>query len=314
MLLILPVITFADDLDHPVSGDDSVASEIDQSKISSNSPFIINGESADGVESSKAVGEDYTFNHGVKEVSLGKETAKKKYEDFGYTTPGSFANQENYIDLDKEKIAKDLRKGSSGGVNLSFIKNNFNYQSSNDIINRTISTGPKSIKGGALYIRNDSYIAKTEYLNVHWSIGSGVSYSSGKGIFIDGNRSEATFNFWEVPLDIGLGLEFQVSSWFKLAGTLGPSALAVLQNRLDFERGEKGKRKYQISPGYFAVAQFKINLTGFSDQAAHEMFTSSDISNLSMNFELRHQDYSKFQDAISISGTSVGIGFTFEYL
>jgi hypothetical protein len=33
-----------------------------------------------------------------------------------------------------------------------------------------------------------------------------------------------------------------------------------------------------------------------------------------MNLEARYQSYQNFQDEIKISGTSLGIGFTFEYL
>lgn len=313
-LISLPLAIHATDLDHPVSGDSEVENELESSKSLGNSPFLVEGEPSENVDNSKPKGEDVIFNHGVKEVSEGKITAKKKYEDFGYTSPGTFEGQENYIDLDKAKIAKDLRKGSTGGINLSFIKNDFSYESTNDVINRTIGSGYKSVKGGALYVRNDAFFMKTDYLNFHWSVGSGVSYSSGKGIFIDGTRSDATFNLWEVPLDLGLGLEIPVSSWFKMSGTAGASALAIMQNRSDFGRGEDGKRKYQFSPGYFAVAQFKVNLSGFNDDAAYELFTSSEITNVFMNVEVRHENYEKFQDEIKISGTSFGVGFTFEYL
>lgn len=313
-LIAMPLSIHATDLDHPVSGDTDVENELENIKTPGNSPFIVDGEPTENVDNSKPRGEDVIFNHGVKEVTADKVTAKKKYEDFGYTAPGTFDGQENYIDLDKAKIAKDFRKASTGGINLSFVKNGYDYQSTNDIIQRTIGGGYKSIKGGALYVRNDAFFLKTEFLNLHWSVGSGVSYSSGKGIFVDGSRSDATFNLWEVPVDLGLGAEIPISSWFKASGTAGPSVLTMLQNRSDFERGEDGKRKFQFSPGYFASAQFKINLSGFNDEQAYELFTSSEITNLFMNIEIRHQNYENFKNEIKVSGTSFGIGFTFEYL
>lgn len=46
----------------------------------------------------------------------------------------------------------------------------------------------------------------------------------------------------------------------------------------------------------------------------YDLFTSSRITNLYLNLEARQQSYESFQDEISISGTSFGIGFTFEYL
>ena len=313
-LILIPAVVHATDLEHSVSGDSEIESDLENSKVPNNSPYIVNGEPSENVDNNKIEGVDVIFNHGVKEVTNEKVTAKKKYEDFGYTTPGTFSGQENYIDLDKSKIAKDFRRSSTGGVNLSFVKNNYDYQSTDDIIQRTLGEGPKSMKGGALYFRNDSFFLKTDFLNLHWSIGTGVSYSTGKGIFIDGTRSDATFSFWEVPVDLGIGLELQIANWIKAAGTAGPSLQMILQNRSDFERGEKGKRVYQYSPGYFASAQFKINLTNFNDEQAYELFTSSEITNLFLNLEIRHQNFEKFKDDIKISGTSFGLGFTFEYL
>lgn len=313
-LIALPLSVHAADLDHTVSGDSEIENELENATTPGNSPYIVDGEPSENVDNSKPKGDDVIFNHGVKEVSAEKITAKKKYEDFGYTAPGTFDGQENYIDIDKEKMAKDFRKNSTGGINLSFVKNNYKYTSTNDIINRTIGEGYKSIKGGALYVRNDSFFLRTDYLHLHWSVGSGLSYSSGKGIFVDGTRSDATFNLWEVPLDAGLGAEIPLSSWFVIAGTAGPSAMVMMQNRSDFERGEDGKRKFQFSPGYFASAQFKVNLSGFNNEQAYELFTSSEITNLFMNLEIRHHNYANFKDEIKVSGTSFGIGFTFEYL
>ena len=312
--LSLSFSAMAADLDHSVAGDSNLEDVIGADKeVSGESPYIINGEPANTVENSKAKGADYIFNHGVQEVS-DKITSKKQFQDVGYTPPGTFENQENYLEIDKVKMARDIRKGSSGGMNITFFKDNYDYQSTNDIINRTVTTGSRSIKGGALYFRNDSYIYRTSFMNFHWSVGAGVGYNSGKGFFIDGTRSDTTFNLWEVPVDLGAGLEIPIGTWAKLAGTGGPSVLGLMQNRSDFQRGEKGKRKFQYSPGYFANAQVKINLTGLSEEAAYNLFTTSDITNLFMNFEMRYQSYSNFQDAISISGTSFGVGFTFEYL
>ena len=121
-LALLSAPLHATDLRQNVSEDGNVEDVLGASTASGNSPFLVDGESSDNVEKSKAQGEDYIFNHGVKEVS-DKVTPKKKYEDFGYTLPGTYEKQENYIELDKLKMAKDFRKASTGGLNISFIKN-----------------------------------------------------------------------------------------------------------------------------------------------------------------------------------------------
>ncbi len=312
-LSILSISAYATDLEHSVSGDNEIENSLENTEAKGDTPFVLGTDSGGSVENSKAQGVDYIFDHGVKEVS-DKVTPKKKYEDFGYTPPGSFDKQENYIDIDKKDISKDFRKISTGSMNITFIKNDFDYQSTNDIINRTVGAGYKHIKGGALYFRHDDYLVRRDIINAYWSLGAGVGYNSGKGIFIDGTRSDATFNLWEVPVDLGVGMEVPIYHWFKIAGTGGPSVLGLMQNRSDYQRGEDGKRKFQVSPGYFVNGQMKINLTGFNDETAYDLFTSSQITNLYLNLEARHQSYTSFQDDISVSGTSFGIGFTFEYL
>ena len=238
----------------------------------------------------------------------------KKFEDFGYTTPGSLEGKENYLEIDKKQMSYEFRRLSRKGINLTYLDNRNSYESNNDIINQTIGQGAGHVKGGSLLVRSDQYFFHTFLLNGFWSLGSGVGFNSGKGIFVSGERSETTFRLWEIPLDLGLGLEIPIYHWFKVVGVAGPSGLALYQNRSDFKDGEKGKNKIQVSPGQFASAQFKINLSGFSDEYAHELYTSSNITNLLLNIEARYQSYQKFQDPIKVSGTSFGIGFTFEYL
>lgn len=243
-----------------------------------------------------------------------KKVKALELEDFGYNALGTVPESTSYENIDKKYMVQDFRILSKAALNLSFINNGYDYTSKNDIINQTLDTGFHSGKGGYLLVRNDSYITKARFLNTHWSLGTGIGFSTGKGVFIDGTRSDATINFWEVPLELGLGIEIPISSWFKLVGTGGGGALGVVQSRSDYKKGDKGKRKYQVSPGYFGSAQFKINLTGFSTNWAYDIFTSSDITNIFLNLELRHQSYENFKDDISIAGTSIGAGFTFEYL
>lgn len=305
----LPVI--ATDLDHPVSGS-TVPDEISKIESSANSPYIINGESEDFVSNAKGKTPDFNFSP-QPEINPTIDP-RKEFSETGYTLPGTFEKLESYTELDKAAMARGYRKLSDGGLNLTFIKNDYDYVSTNNIIDRTVSTGADSMKGGSLFIRNDDYYFRSTLLNLHWSVGAGLGYNSGKAFFVDGSRSDTTFNLWEIPIDAGAGLELPIFSVITLAATGGPSVMGLIQNRTDFQRGDEGKRKMQYSYGYFASAQIKINMSTFSDQTAYELFTESKITNLFLNLEARHQNYSNFQDPIEISGTSFGVGFTFEYL
>jgi hypothetical protein len=315
--LLLLIVFFqqarATDLDQVVSGSD-VEDSLATSKASGASPHIIQSyeDTIDNQKIKSNAQPDFIFN-GHPEVSV-KDDPKAKFQDLGYTVPGSFETKENYIEIDKKAMAADFRKQSSGGINITFIKNDFNYESANDIINKTISEGYKHVKGGALYIRSDQYFYRKDFLNTFWSLGGGLGYNSGRGLFVTGERSDTTFKLWEIPVDLGLGLEVPVYHWFKVSAAAGPSVTALYQNRNDLLVGEKGRNKMQVSYGQFANAQFKINLSGFSSETAYTLFTESRITNLYMNLEARYQNYRNFQDEIKISGTSFGIGFTFEYL
>lgn len=305
----------AEDLGQVVSGTE-VEDVLGSMKEVGSSPYIAGENNSSEVESSEVganASPDIMFNKNLKEVSV-KDEPRKKYEDTGYTLPGTYDKSENYLELDKQSVARDLRGLSTHGISITFIKDDFNYESNNDIINRTISEGYKHVKGGVLHLRSDQYFYRTDFLNTFWCVGGGVGFNSGRGIFVNGQQSNTTFKLWEVPLDLGAGLEIPVYHWFKISGAAGPSAMGLFQNRNDLVSGEKGRNKVQVSYGQFANAQFKFNLTGFSSDTAYDLFTSSKITNLFLNLEARYQNYQNFQDDIKISGTSFGIGFTFEYL
>lgn len=307
--------TFAAEPDQIVSGGE-VEDVLGKMKVTEKSPYIIEDEETSEVEKYKVkknAQADYLFNTDVKEVTV-KDDPRLKFEEVGYTTPGTYEKSDTYLEHDKAAMAMDFRKQSSGGFNIAFVKDNYSYESTNDIINRTIGEGYKHVKGGAIHLRSDQYFFRTDFLNTFWLVGAGVGYNSGRGIFINGQRSNTTFKFWEVPVDFGLGLEVPIYHWFKLSAAGGPSALGLFQNRNDFQKGEKGRNKVQASYGQFANAQVKVNLSGFSSETAYDLFTSSKITNLFLNLEARYQSYQNFLDDIKISGTSFGIGFTFEYL
>lgn len=305
----------ADDLNQVVSG-----GEVDDalSKVkptSGTDPYIIYSGSGD-VENAKVKKDDdtdYNFKKRSGDLSV-KNNERRKLEDVGYVPPGTFEKSENYIELDKNQMASEFRNKSSGSVSFAFIKNNYSYTSPNNVINRTIGEGYKHVKGGTLHVRSDQYFFRRDYLNSYWMVGAGVGFNSGRAIFVSGERSDTTLRLWEIPVDLGLGLEIPLYHWFKISGSAGPSGMVLQQNRSDYQRGEDGKNKTQVSYGQFASAQFKFNLTGMSSSLAYDLFSESKITNLLMNLEMRYHNFENFQDDIKVSGTSVGLGFTFEYL
>ncbi len=314
--LITLSVNASDDLNQIVSGSETedFFGKI-QNEDNTSSPYLIlsTEDHLAGPKSESIKKEDVYLPNSISEQNR-PESPKQKFQDFGYTPTGSLEGSENYLEIDKKNMSYQFRRISSGGINVTYVKNSYQYDSSNDIINKTIGEGYKHIKGGALHVRGDQYLFHTFLLNGFWSVGLGAGYNSGRGLFVSGERSDATFRLWEVPVDVALGLEIPIYHWFKIVGTAGPSVLGLYQNRSDFKNGEAGKNKTQVSYGTFANGQFKINLSGFSNDLAYDLFTSSRITNLFLNLEVRYQKYQNFQDPIKVSGSSFGVGFTFEYL
>jgi hypothetical protein len=315
VLLLISLNAFAEDLGHTISGasvKDSLGELSDGPRLSPHVDTLEISNQYSGNTNKKD--EDVVFGNNPKVLDkpLTKDLNLKSN---GYLPPGTLENQKNYLELDKKIFAKDFRYKATSAFTFSYISDSFNYESQNDIINKTISEGYRHIKSGLIQVRSDQYFFKTFALNGFWSAGTGLSYNSGRGTFVTGDKSETKFTLWEMPLDLGIGLELPIYYWFKIVGTAGPSGMILSQNRSDFADNEKGKNKFQFGYGQFAQVQFRMNLTALSDHLAYDLFSSSQITTLSMNLEARYQNYKKFQDPeIAISGTSVGIGFTFEFL
>jgi hypothetical protein len=306
----------AEDLGHSVSGEAVEDVLVVKTKEERTGPFVdtknVSDDYAGKVGNSSQ--EDFIVGASNKDLVV-KDPEVKKLKSSGYVLPGTFDKEKNYLVLDKKQFAKDFGNQSTSALNLAFISDSFKYQSENDIINRTIGEGDQHVKSGMLQVRLDQYLFKTFALNSFWAVGTGVSYNSGKGTFVTGSKSDAKFALWEVPLDLGIGFEVPLYTWVKCAGVIGPSGMVLIQNRNDFQNGEKGKNKYQFGYGPFLSAQFKMNLSAFNENLAYDLFSSSQITRLSLNLEARYENYSHFQDsAIAISGTSFGVGFTFEFL
>ncbi|MGZ3806936.1 MAG: hypothetical protein ACXVCE_02525, partial [Bacteriovorax sp.] len=163
---ILMAPTWATDLSQVVSGGE-VEDSLGNVNVKGPSPYIIHSSDEGAVESQaikKNAEPDFVFSTSKEDITV-KNESKKKLEDFGYTPPGTFEKKENYIELDKKELASDYRKHSAGGINLTFIKNDYSYESENDVINKTISEGYKHVKGGALYIRSDQYFFRRDFVN-----------------------------------------------------------------------------------------------------------------------------------------------------
>ncbi len=318
LISLLVFKTFADEIEGMTISGQEISDEVSKLEIDEDtpdSPYVyknnLNNSEIDNLETK--LKENPFVTDSVKEQNLTTDE-RSELRGFGVVEPGKLANTENYLEINPKEYSRKFIKASTSLIELNYFKDNFDYTSNNDVINRTVGDGYKHVKGGFLSIHRNSYIFKTMFLNGFWSSGLSVGYSSGKGIFVDGSRSDATMTLWQFPLDFGIGIEIPLYYWFKVSIAAGPSGMVLNQNRSDFSSDEKGKSKTQFGYGPYGLAAFKINLSGMFSSFAYDWFTSSQITNLLLNVEMRYHKYSKFLDPIDISGTSIGAGVTFEFL
>ena len=90
--------------------------------------------------------------------------------------------------------------------------------------------------------------------------------------------------------------------------------MGLYQSRTDLDRDNDDRYRRQISYGYFGQAKVQISVSAFFSGIAFSTYSESDMAGMYLNLEARTQSYENFQDDISITGSTFGLGFTFEYL
>jgi hypothetical protein len=226
----------------------------------------------------------------------------------GVTDISSFS-EENIVEK-----KKSIRNSSLNDFTFTYLKDDFEYVDSQGIYNNTYK-GPASSQQFGYLMFGGSHFLTRKFIDTSVGINFGVSYSQGRGVFVGTNeRAKMRFKFWTFPLDLSLAVGVPLSRFFKIEGSAGPSVAGIWQNRDDKDEGEGGKDYRQISPGRFVAVKFKISMTDFSDSLFRKFFSQYGISKAYVNLEARNQEYSQFKNDFSISGTSAGIGFSFEYL
>jgi hypothetical protein len=317
ILFLLAFNSYAEDLAQGVSGSETIDLLAPKEGEIRSSPFTYKKSNRDRYLGKVKDPDEVDIIMGTNssnELKINDEE-RRKLSESGYIAPGVLENSPNYLSLNKGEFAKSYRTQSKSAFNFAYFSDSFKYQSENDIISRTIGSGYKHVKSGLLALRSDQYIYRNFLFDLFWTAGGGLSYNSGRGYFVKGTTSDTILTFWEAPVDIGIGANLCAYKWFKASAAIGPSVLLLAQNRSDFQNGEKGKNKFQFGYGEFISTQFRILFSGFNDNLSYDLFTSNQITNFSLNLEARYENYKHFQDSsLEVSGTSFGLGFTFEFL
>jgi len=235
-------------------------------------------------------------------------------KDRGNQGMGTMKTQDGYLAYKKSDLIKEKHRKGESSLTFSNLKDSFDYKDGRGTFEK-IFEGPGDVtKGAYLIVSRESYLLRS-YVDLFWkgSLGLGLSY--GQGVFINGETADANFRLWKVPADLGLGFSIPVGDLFSLSLSGGGSMMFLLQNRSDVNKRNEKRNRRQFSPGYFAEAKFKWNLGKLFEDTSFLMIREYDVSNLYLDFMVRQHEYNNFKEEnLSVSGQSVGAGFSFEFL
>ena len=250
----------------------------------------------------------------VTKQSITEPTERDELLDQGQRVIGDASiPQDRLVEANDRELFKRVSKHQSSSFSFYYVQDSYDVKDQRGIFKRTYVDDSGALSGGSLLISWEKTFYNS-WVNLGWGANFGAGLSQGRGTFIDGERSDTDFSLWTIPVELGLTVELPVSSWFDLAIEAGPGVLGLYQVRSDFEKGAKGKRRRQVGTGYYAEAKFKLSLSNIFTRSAFSFYSEYGISNATLDIIARMQDYGNFQDDITISGQSLGIGFTFDYL
>jgi hypothetical protein len=244
-----------------------------------------------------------------------KLTWKQKLLGSGVTEPFKYENNESELVIKNNNIYNKIYNKGESGFGFAYIQDGYTIKDSEGVFQRTYERSTGSVRGGTIHFEFDQSLYKG-FIDFSYGLGVGVGFSKGKGSFRSnqGQESDTTFSLFTLPLDLRLVFDIIETRFFKVSLAGGPSAMGLYQSRNDLDEGEEGKRVRQYSFGYFGQAKLKISMASFDRNIIISNFLSRNVTNMYLDLEARVQNYEKFQDNLSITGSSFGIGFSFDYL
>jgi hypothetical protein len=240
---------------------------------------------------------------------------KEKLLSTGYKPPHSLDDKENLVTFKNREIYDNFYDKGTSSFSFSYVRDDYSVKDGRGVFQRSFVDADEARRGGYLHLVFDNYINRA-FFSTFYGFGAGVGFSEGEGIFSSSSttKSNVSFQLFTIPLDLRLGMSIGYGKYIRLSAAGGPSAMIISQSRSDKDRGEDEKHRRQYSFGYFGHAKVQFSVAAIFEKIAYEGFGQYDMTNMYLNLEARYQSYESFKDDLSITGTSVGLGFTFEYL
>jgi hypothetical protein len=269
--------------------------DLDDKKISTDSEYLPIG---------------YNEEH-KEEANIQKQT-KGNY----VPLPGELEDREQFLEYDYKEVLKNNDRNSVRAVTFLYLYDTYDYKNNRDSYDKTYRNSTEAFRSGSFHFLFDKYLSKGKTIFLGVGAGVGFGYHRGNGNFrVDGVEADMKFYLWTLPLDFGGIASVRMGSWGEFFVSGGPSIMGLIQGRDDKEAKDRKKKKRQVGTGYYGRVAFKVNFTKLFPTLAYKLLSQSDVSRATINLEVRHHNYARFQDDdITISGTSFGLGFTYNYL
>ncbi len=228
--------------------------------------------------------------------------------------PFKYENEPKLMRNKESDIFREVYNKGGNAFTFTYIRDEYTIADSRDVFEKTFREPPNRVKMGTFHLGVDNYLSRGSF-RLAYGGNFGVGMYSGYGKFVGGGKAQKTrFTLWTIPIDFLISLECTLGKLANLQIAGGPSIMGLYQSRTDREDGDWGKRRRQVGFGYTGIGRFKISLANILPRSAFEMFREYDVTNYYLNLEARLQEYQKFQDEIKVTGTSFGIGLSFDFL
>jgi hypothetical protein len=182
------------------------------------------------------------------------------------------------------------------------------------VFKRTFQDDPKAVHVGPIILGWERILGRA-FIVPMIGLNAGLNFYRGRGTFSsDGSYSNAYFNLWMLPIDLGAGIGFRFWDYIGIKAIAGPSLMGLIQVRNDLSSAEEGKSRRQMGTGYFAAGKFQFNLSRIVPSWGIEYYRDYKATGAYIDLIARTEKYSNFQDPIEISSTMVGLGFSFDFL
>ncbi|MGB0453729.1 MAG: hypothetical protein ACPGJV_08430 [Bacteriovoracaceae bacterium] len=236
----------------------------------------------------------------------------QKFGQFNIANPGETQVSSYEVTSDSGFMTAIHNEGKST-FSFVYMTDNYDYQDRNDIFNRTFREGSNSLNLGTFFFNLKNRMNKTLY----YGFNLGIGYNRGYGYFAPPIAEESTteFKLWTIPMEFEVGLTLRPSKYvgISLGGAYG--GMLLLQSRDDRKDTDASKDRRQVGHGYSANGALSFTLSSFFPSLGRDIYSLYKATRMSLDFYMRHQSYSTFSDTdIQISGSTYGMGITFEYL